>query len=64
MSDLKWNDNRLQFPRLIAEIAATQDNLDTQALCESMDITESELSELFDRAQVAWERIKAVATTR
>lgn len=55
-----WNDNSIQFPRLLAEIAATCDIPITQQreLCESMDITLEELDELFERAQDAWERIK------
>lgn len=53
-----WEDNAIQFPRLLAEIMATQDNLDADALCEAMDITREELDELFDRAQAAWETIK------
>ena len=59
MADL-WNDNSIQFPRLLAEIAATVELSPAQQvkLCESMDITFQELGELFDRAQDAWERIK------
>lgn len=54
-----WSDDSLQFPRLLAEICATQANLDDAALCESMDLTENEIGQLFDRAQAAWESIKA-----
>jgi hypothetical protein len=54
----RWADDWIQFPRLLAEICATQDALDDSALCESMDLTENEVAELFDRAQAAWEAIK------
>jgi hypothetical protein len=55
-----WNDNNLQFPRLLAEIVATVNisPRDRDALLESMDITEDELDELFDRAQTEFENIK------
>ncbi|MEB0032894.1 hypothetical protein QN372_19270 [Undibacterium sp. RTI2.1] len=48
-----WNRNDIQFPRLIAEIMASQ-LLDTQALTDTMDITLDELNELCDRAQQSW----------
>lgn len=54
----KWDDNVVQFARLIAEIAATQDTLDHGALCESMDLSVDDLNELFERADDVWERAK------
>lgn len=57
MSNTKWNNDSIQFPRLIAEIIATQEKLDIPALCESMDISVDELDELFERAQQAWMRL-------
>jgi len=54
-----WEDDSVQFPRLLAEIMATQDNLDMPALAESMDVSIEELNELFDRADRSWESIKA-----
>lgn len=56
-----WENNSVQFPRLLAEISATQDNLDIPALAESMDLTVEEVNELFDRADAAWERIKKMS---
>ena len=53
----KWASNMIQFPRLISEIVATQ-NLDMESLCESMDLEQSDIDELFDRAQSEWETIK------
>lgn len=52
-----WEDNGIQFPRLIAEISATQE-LDLQTLAESMDLTIADVNELFDRADIAWEAAK------
>jgi hypothetical protein len=57
MSNSRWKDDSIQFPRLIAEIIATQEKLDIAVLCASMDITVDELDELFERAQNAWARI-------
>jgi hypothetical protein len=53
-----WDDDRIQFARLISEIAAVQDNLDWEGLCDSMDLTAAELDDLFERAHVVWERAK------
>lgn len=50
-----WKLDHIQFPRLLAEIAATQDNLDMRLLCESMDLEEEDVDEIFDRAQVVHE---------
>lgn len=52
-----WLDDSVQFPRLIAEILATQP-LDFGALCGSMDLEPAELHNLLDRADTAWERAK------
>lgn len=43
---------------MLAEISATQDRLDLNALAESMDLTVAEVNDLFDRADKAWENIK------
>ncbi len=56
-----WDRDDIQFPRLLAEILATQENLDMSALAESMDLSVEEVSSLFDRADKAWETIKAEA---
>lgn len=53
-----WEDDSVQFPRLLAEIAATQDKLDIPALAQAMDLSTEEVGELFDRAQDEWERVK------
>lgn len=62
MSAPTWERDDVQFPRLLAEISATQDSLDIPALAESMDLSVEEVNELFDRADAAWERQKCDAT--
>lgn len=58
-----WERDAVQFPRLLAEIFATQDKLDIPALAESMDLTVDTVNSLFDRARSAWEAIKACTRT-
>lgn len=53
-----WNDNSIQFPRLLSEICACQDNLDLDALADSMDLEVENVIELLDRSQSEWEKIK------
>ena len=55
-----WNNDDIQFPRLLAEIMATVDFTTRQwdALCSSMDLDRPDILELFDRAQAKWDRIK------
>jgi hypothetical protein len=54
------HNNEVQFARLLCEIVATQETLDTAALKESMDLSsESDLQELFDRAHDVWEKSKS-----
>ena len=55
----RWDDDSIQFPRLLAEIYAlglTPDQV--QGLEVSMDLTMHKLFALFARAEAAWERIK------
>lgn len=54
-----WEDDSIQFPRLLAEIIATQENLDIEALAKEMDLTPIQVDELFERAQMKWDAIKA-----
>ena len=56
----KWNNNKIQFPRLLAEIASSSALTDEvmSELRESMDLSNDEINELFDRAQNEWNRIK------
>jgi hypothetical protein len=59
MADV-WDDNFVQFPRLLAEIAAnlTFEQDQYNDLCAAMDLTEDQVDDLFDRASLEFERIK------
>lgn len=56
----RWNNDAIQFPRLLAEIAAT--GALTPAVYDELrdltDLTNDEINQLLDRAQTAWEKIK------
>jgi len=54
-----WNNDLIQFARLLAEIVVNQDDLDIDALCESMDLPASRVHELLDRADAVWNNAKA-----
>lgn len=58
--DLYWGDNRIQYPRLIAEIVANVhfSAQDFQRLENSMDLRRNEIIELMERSQTEWEQIK------
>ncbi len=54
-----WDDDRVQFPRLLAELRAVGLTQDQYAgLCESMDLGVAEIHGLLERAETAWSRIK------
>lgn len=57
-----WDDNSIQFPRLIAELEAAGAFYDAEMVaeaCSSMDLTQEQFFELVDRAQAIWDKIKA-----
>lgn len=57
-----WEDDQVQFTRLLAEISSTElPNYIYDELRASMDLTNEEINELFDRANAAWERYKLQA---
>lgn len=57
----KWEDNSIQFPRLISELETlgvfTPDVI--KGLCLNMDLQSADIVELLDRAQEKWDKIKA-----
>lgn len=59
MSDTNWGNNKIQFPRLIAELemagAFTEEVLD--GLRASMDLDNAEIFTLVSRAQKEWDII-------
>lgn len=62
ISKANWNNNDIQYPRVIAGIMATQPTLDLFALAHAMDLEMKDLNELLGRAQYEWDRIKALTT--
>lgn len=60
-----WNNNSIQFPRLLVEIMMNVDitKADWESLCESMGLTEAQIGDIFDRAHFDWEKIKAELCT-
>jgi hypothetical protein len=53
-----WDDNLIQFSRLLCEINTTQDTLNLEAIAEAMDLNIADVIDLFDRADYVWERAK------
>lgn len=60
MSDDLWKRDDIQFPRLLAEIWGVGiGDKESAALLETMDLTEEEVNELFERADREWQFVKA-----
>jgi hypothetical protein len=53
-----WQNDHLQFARLLAELCATNENLITEELLESMDLEAKDVVEILGRAQEAWDEWK------
>ena len=53
-----WENNEVQFARLLCELVAVCDDLNIAGLCESMDLEEDDIQELFDRAHDVFEAAK------
>lgn len=57
-----WDDDLIQFARLIDEIVAALDESQTKDLiidlCRSTDLSPDEVNSLFDRAEKVWEAAK------
>ena len=55
----RWENNSVQFPRLLAEIRGVGLTVKQEkALCASMDLTPRDIYVLLERADKEWERIK------
>ena len=61
---MPWNNNELQFARLLCEIVAAEELLNWPEIRDSMDLTDAELQELFDRAHSVFEAAKTQLTVR
>lgn len=53
-----WDEDLIQFARLLSEIAAGQSSIRFEDLCASMDLEVDDINELFDRANEVWENAK------
>jgi hypothetical protein len=58
--DVNWNNNGIQFPRLLAELNATGTFTDAviHEVAGAMDLDPSQVYELIDRSVDAWDDIK------
>lgn len=54
-----WNNDLIQFARLLSEINATQPDLDMAALAEVMDLDATTIGEIFDRANTLFTKAKS-----
>ena len=55
-----WNNNSIQFPRLLSEIYANIELTEEQwtNLCNSMDLSQAEILEIMERADNVWQDLK------
>lgn len=59
-----WENNAIQFPRLLAEIYAVGLTAkQEEELCLSMDLDRGNLYSLLERAQEVWDKIKSETTS-
>jgi hypothetical protein len=54
-----WDNNEIQFARLLCELVANCDDLKLLEVAESMDLDMIDIRQLFDRAHDVWEASKA-----
>jgi hypothetical protein len=54
-----WDNNEVQFARLLCELVANNEKLGLMAVAESMDLSVGEVHEILDRAHVVWEESKS-----
>jgi hypothetical protein len=52
--DERWENNEIQFPRLLAEVRGVLTREQMKDLCVSMDLSPSQVEELFQRADSAF----------
>jgi hypothetical protein len=54
-----WENNDVQFPRLLTEVAAVLTTEQYKEIALSMDLTLDDVTDLFERAERVWDNIKA-----
>lgn len=60
MSESKWENNSIQFPRMLAELRAVGPTEEQYLhLQDSMDLERGNIDEIFERAEVIWNELKS-----
>jgi hypothetical protein len=58
-SDINWQNDDIQFPRLLAEIRAIGLKVEQyRQLRQSMDLSVKQIDEILERAELSWQSIK------
>lgn len=57
-ANTNWENNYLQFARLIAECEAVGSMQITDELCDTMSLSVNQVKEIINRAQYSWSKIK------
>jgi hypothetical protein len=55
---MRWEDNNIQFVRLVVECYGVLTESQLLELCSSMDLDLADLIFLFERAEKVWDEIK------
>lgn len=53
-----WDDDKVQFARLLCELVANNEDLHLEEVALSMDVGVNDVAEILERAVVAWEAAK------
>ena len=53
-----WENDDIQFPRLLSELASLVSLSQLESLSLSMDLDVHRIEEVFERAEAVWEEIK------
>lgn len=54
----RWDDDKVQFARLLCELVANCENLQMRSVAESMDLSVPDVQSIYDRAHIVWENAK------
>jgi hypothetical protein len=60
--NVNWNNDDIQFPRLLAELAGVVTLDQLEEVSASMDLAVGEVEAIFERAEATWEDIKRRTT--
>jgi hypothetical protein len=56
--DALWDDDKVQFARLLCELVANNENLNLEEVAGEMDLSVSDVAEILERAVGVWEGAK------